>query len=204
MRAVAPINLHLGHRMSPSRIHSELRDATAGSHAAVDLAFSKYDLTTVASYGEFLCAHARALGGLEHRLTRSRATLPPWSSRMAYLAADLEALGIALPRFSPLTGRFSNAVLHGMLYVVEGSRFGSMILARRVPPAFPSAFLRAAHAQGEWQSLLTALDTLGSVNPAKWITDAVVGAQMTFEHYLRCSSTVSLITSTKAEVRSGR
>jgi heme oxygenase len=174
--------------MALSSSQSKLRDATADNHAAVDLEFSRYDLADIASYGEFLCAHARALGGVEQRLTAERSTLPAWSPRMPCLKADLEALGLPLPDSSPFKGDFSSAMVHGVLYVVEGSRLGSAVLSRRVGRMFPSTFLSAVHLQGEWTSFLAAFDGVAANKPARWFEDAIVGAKLTFDRYARSSS----------------
>jgi heme oxygenase len=177
--------------MAPAPIQSKLRNATAHSHAAVDQEFSRYDLADMSSYGEFLRAHARALGGLEKRLIEDRDALPVWSPRMRFLEADLQALGLPVPTPLPLAGDFSSAMMHGVLYVVEGSRLGSVVLSRRVAPDFPSTFLHAAHAQGEWQALLSVLDGAATDNSEQWFEEAVTGARRTFDHYTRGSSTTA-------------
>ena len=192
--------------MVSTPIQSRLRKATAGNHVAVDLEFSRYDLEDIASYGEFLEAHARALGCLEAKLTKDRASLPTWSPRMHHLEADLQTLGLPLPTPLLLKGDFSGPMMHGLLYVVEGSRLGSAVLSRRVAPAFPSTFLRAVHAQGEWQSLVTALDGVAADNPTGWFEEVAAGARMTFDHYIRGSLATALVRSPNltGTPRSGR
>jgi len=45
--------------------------------------------------------------------------------------------------------------------VLEGSRLGGAVLARRVPAELPRAFLGATHPPGAWRELLARIDRCG-------------------------------------------
>lgn len=155
-----------------------LRAATAPDHDHVDAAFAGYDLAKRGDYVRFLMAHARALPAAEDALVIR--TLPTWRRRTPMLAADLTALGEAMPEPLPFTLPPGDAAALGALYVVEGSRLGGIMLARRVGDPLPSAYLGARHEQGEWRTLLAAIDDLVGEDG---IAEAVAGAHATFALY---------------------
>ncbi|AXJ96784.1 MULTISPECIES: biliverdin-producing heme oxygenase [unclassified Sphingomonas] len=158
-----------------------LRRATAADHAAVDAAFGAFRLTDVDDYARFLTAHARALGAIEAVLAGAPA-LPAWRQRLPLLAADLAALDQPLPvpiHWAP----DDPAARWGALYVIEGSRLGGQLLARRVPPSLPRAYLGAVHRPGEWRALLHAIEVQATASDAAWRGAAIAGARQTFALY---------------------
>ncbi len=176
-----PIALDAGnglrHRFAMTAVHM-LRSATAPDHDRVDAAFAGYDLGDRAAYIRFLLAHARALPSAEDALAIH--DLPRWRRRAPMLAADLTALGEIMPDPLPFALPAGRAAALGALYVLEGSRLGGVLLARRVPATLPSAYLAAKHERGEWRALLAAIDAdIGEVAAA----EAVAGAHAAFALY---------------------
>jgi heme oxygenase len=148
----------------PGHARFHLRDATAARHDAVDDAFSAFDLKEPAGYRSFLEAQYACIAPLEAALTAGGlgAVLPDWPARHRgpLLAADVAELGGAA---SPVTDMdvsiFSGAgALLGAAYVLEGSRFGGAVLARRLPPGAPQRFLGAAAQPKAWRALVASLD----------------------------------------------
>ncbi|WP_288938238.1 biliverdin-producing heme oxygenase [uncultured Sphingomonas sp.] len=159
-----------------------LRKATAADHDAVDAGFGVFRLDDATDYGLFLVAHAQALHVVETALAGD-STLPAWRPRAALLAADLAALGLAMPASAPAPaiarlddpdGRW------GALYVIEGSRLGGRVLAKTVPSALPTAYLAAVHEQGEWRTLLAAIDARGAASDDRARAAIIRGARQTF------------------------
>ena len=149
----------------PGAARLELRDATAEDHAVVDAAYSVFDLSDPAGYRAFLRAQHACLGPIEEILTRADAqrVLPDWPSRRraGLLAADLRDLGAATHAglsTAALGDLRDPAAALGALYVLEGSRFGGSVLARRVGPGLPLRFLGAGPEPGAWRLLVSALD----------------------------------------------
>ena len=145
----------------------------------MDAAFGGYALDDRAGYAAFLTAHARALPAAEARM----ATLPfaaTLAMRTPLLAADLAALGLAVPPALPLPDRDA-AAAWGTLYVVEGSRLGGAMLARGVPAEWPAAYLRAVHPAGGWRAVRAAIDA--AAGDAAWRERMVAGALETFALY---------------------
>lgn len=159
-----------------------LRGRTSAAHEGIDAAFARFDLGDARSYGQFLEAHGRVLPTLEALLATSEA-LPAWRPRLALLAEDLAALGAEGPREPQNLPAMGAPALHGVLYVLEGSRLGGKLLARGVGEGLPSAFLSAGHEKGEWRNLLEQLDAAAAANGAAWLDEAVAGAQFAFRLY---------------------
>lgn len=160
----------------------QLRVATAKDHDGVDARFGSVSLDDPAGYRRVLTAHARALPAVEAALTADGRELPIWRPRTAVLAADLAALGVAMPEPLPfaVTG---DAGRWGALYVIEGSRLGGQLLARSVGQDLPSAYLSSRHEPGEWRALLAALDARAAAMGAAWEDAAIAGARATFALY---------------------
>lgn len=159
---------------------ASLRAATASDHDAVDAGFGRYDLTDADDYRAFLIAHAKALPAVEAWL-KDIPGLAAVRSRSEALAADLAALGEAMPTPMAFDLTHSEAAGWGAMYVVEGSRLGGIMLSRSVPEGMPSAYLGAKHLSGEWRALLATIDR----QPADkaWLADAVAGAKAAFALY---------------------
>jgi heme oxygenase len=168
-----------GHAKRMSAVQ-QLRAATAANHDAVDAAFAEVDFADPESYGRFLMAHARALLAVEQALV-SIDGLPPLRPRAALIMDDLRALGLAPPMPLPflLSGRTSSAF--GAAYVLEGSRLGGGMLAKRVGAGMPIAYLSATHLSGEWRQFLAMLDR--SAADGAWIVEAIAAARATFDLY---------------------
>lgn len=173
------------HQASAGAARLELRAATAAAHAAVDRAYSGFDLSRPAGYRAFLDAQNACLAPLEDALTSAGAQrlLPDWRHRRraALLAADLADLGAAArARPHPLLDLELGepAAVLGALYVLEGSRFGSAVLARRLPPAAPARFLGAAAEPDRWRVLVAAMDRHLGSEPA--LAAAVACARAVF------------------------
>ena len=155
-----------------------LRTATAPDHEQVDAAFAGYDLAVHEDYVRFLIAHARALPAAEDALAIH--DLPGWRRRTPMLAADLTALGEIMPDPLHFVLPAGRAAALGALYVVEGSRLGGVMLARRVGDALPGAYLNARHERGEWRALLAAIDAdVGEDS----VAEAIAGAHAAFALY---------------------
>lgn len=166
-----------------------LRSATAAKHDAVDKAFSRFDLRDARSYGHFLIAHARALPGVESALGACTG-LPPFVPRAGLLRADLAALGLSMPAMLPFASPGSEAAGFGALYVIEGSRLGGTVLAKRVPASLPRAYLSAAHLPGGWRAFGEVLDHAGQAGGPNWIEQAIEAAEATFDLYAAAATEV--------------
>jgi len=160
---------------------AQLRAATAPDHETVDAVFGGFDLADTAAYTRFLTAHALALPGVETVLA-DRPGLPPLRPRAQLLEADLTALKQPIPTPLAIAPPADAAAAFGMAYVIEGSRLGGGILAKRVPPWMPRAYLSATHQPGEWRAFGQALDEAAGDDPA-WIASAIEAAKSVFALY---------------------
>jgi heme oxygenase len=148
---------------SPGAARFRLRDATAPDHAAVDRVYAGFDLSSPQDYRAFLEAQHSCLAPLEEGLTASDVgtLLPDWPARRrtALLVEDLDALGA--PHVRPMTLTLAlpgPAAILGAVYVLEGSRFGGAVLARRLPFGTPARFLGAPAEPRSWRTLVEMLD----------------------------------------------
>lgn len=145
-----------------------LRSATADDHERLDALFSRFDLTSRSGYGDFLLAQAGGFFSVEDALERAGVVdfVSDWPVRRRsdLLAADLSALGLAIP--SPSTGpAFSKeAAVLGGLYVLEGSRLGGAMLVRSVPDDLPKSFLSGGN-PAAWRAFVQLLDQRLSSEP---------------------------------------
>jgi heme oxygenase len=165
---------------------AELRARTAYAHASVDATFGAYDLSDRDEYLALLLAHARALPVVEHLMTQD-ASLPPTRPRSALPMADLAALRHAVPAPLVFAGSSEGAGGWGILYVVEGSRLGGGILAKRVGAGLPTTYLADLHEPGEWRRIGTVIDTAATTYGRAWLDQAVIGAESCFELYRRAA-----------------
>ena len=170
---------------SPGTARSRLRQATAADHAAVDKAYSAFDLSKASDYRTFLDAQYGCLSPLEDALTAGGAAevIADWPSRRraALIRADLDDLNAPAraERSAPLTPALHGAgAVLGSLYVLEGSRFGGSVLARRVAAGLPTRFLSAGSAPEAWRSLMLAMDR--HLASEKAFADAVAAARAVF------------------------
>lgn len=172
-------------RADPAGAVALLRTETAAAHEAVDAAFGRYALDDPPAYRSMLIAHARALPAAERALSALpfARTLP---LRTPLLAADLAALDADLPAPLAWDAPADAAGLWGALYVVEGSRLGGVMIARGVPGDFPSAYLSAGHAPGQWQAIRAAVDA--NVAGERDRAAMLAGAHATFDLYQRAAA----------------
>lgn len=157
-----------GAEAKPATSRDRLRAATAQAHEAVDGLFSRFDLAEPQSYCLFLEAHQAVLPACEQALDRAgaQALLADWPSRRrgSALAADLHDLGGTEARPIPPIAIVTDAQAWGLLYVLEGSRLGGTVLARRVAQSSDvqsrAATRYLSHGEGQrlWPSFVTALN----------------------------------------------
>jgi heme oxygenase (biliverdin-IX-beta and delta-forming) len=173
--------------MMPKPAHEALRAGTRAGHDRVDAAFGGFDLGDRDSYRRFLCAHAAALLPIEAWLDTNDATalISDWPGRRraATLTADLGNLGAEPAPAPPFDCDTHPAMMAGVIYVVEGSRLGGRLLSRRIGPDLPSAYLDADQPAGNWQFLLSQLDTILYDDALRAL--AVQGALRAFDRFER-------------------
>jgi heme oxygenase len=162
----------------------QLRAATAADHDKVDSAFGETDFGDRAAYGRFLTAHALALPAVEAMLEDVSA-LPPRRPRTPLIEGDLRALGLDMPPPLPFPVPVSTAAAFGSAYVIEGSRLGGGILAKRVGADLPTAYLSETHLPGEWRGFLAALDRAAEGHA--WIAEMIAAARATFDLYRKAA-----------------
>jgi heme oxygenase len=162
----------------------QLRAATAADHDAVDSAFGETDFGDHAAYGRFLTAHALALPAVEAALEGFTA-LPPRRLRAPLIESDLRALGVDMPSPLPISAPETTAAAFGTAYVIEGSRLGGGMLAKRVGADLPTAYLSETHLPGEWRGFLAALDR--SAEGDSWIAEMIAAARATFDLYRKAA-----------------
>ncbi len=162
--------------------HQLLRAATGIAHERLDARFGVFDLADTRDYGRFLQAHAAALMPVEAALDTAgmAALLDDWPARRraALIAADLAALGLAMPAPVPVAPLANMAAAWGAAYVVEGSRLGGAMLARRVADDAPRAYLATPLPKGAWRLFLGRLDAALDADAAR--ATAIRGALATF------------------------
>ena len=163
-------------------VHAALRAATRDEHERLDTMMGGFDLADRASYQDFLCAHAMALPAIETALDDAGFAdrLEDWPERRrgAALAADLAALGGAMPEPLVPPALSGTAAQWGAAYVIEGSRLGGKFLARQVGADLPKAYLGAPQAGGGWRRFLDGLDR--AVTSPRQIAEAREAARAAF------------------------
>lgn len=165
----------------PDSVRHRLRRATAQDHERVDELFSRFSLESQADYTAFLQAHARAVGALEPAAA-------PMHPRLSLLADDLAALDAPMPSPLPLEDKGGEGFRWGLLYALEGSRLGGAMLARRVAPDLPRAYLSAVHEKGGWAAFQQALDAAAAEGGAAWVEDAARGAAAAFALFAQAAA----------------
>ena len=156
-----------------------LRAATRDEHARVDAVFSQLDLSQREGYGAFLIAQARVLPPLEQAVAAA-GLWPDAAPRSAALAADLADLMMSMPAAQPGVEFRNPAELWGALYVVEGSRLGGKVLARRVGAGFPMRFLERDAAGQVWVAFQAAMARSPMLARPTGPADVLAGARKTF------------------------
>lgn len=174
-------------------LRSRLRAATAPHHQRVDAAFSAFPLEQIDGYRDFLRAHAQVVDPLEVALEASRieAMVNDWPQRQRRhaLSADLAELEGRPPVTESIPYPLRPGWCLGAAYVIEGSRLGGRVLAKRVASGNPSAPLRYLAGHGttpSWAAFLEQLERHGKTHP--W-EDVQAGAMDTFERFLAAAKT---------------
>ena len=140
-----------------------LREETAADHAAVDAIYSRFDLGDPRGYRAFLEAQYACFAPIEQALAVAGAgdLLADWPARRRarLLAADLADLGAGSLVPGPSSARLAGpAAALGAIYVLEGSRFGGALLARRLWTGAPARFLGGGTDPTAWRALLAVMD----------------------------------------------
>ncbi|MGR3759804.1 biliverdin-producing heme oxygenase [Roseobacteraceae bacterium NS-SX3] len=142
-----------------------MKAATEADHGTLDRLVSRWDLSQQESYADFLRLHSALVPPLENWLAAcgAAALLPDWPMRQRTdaLLSDLRAL--SLPPLEPVPVALEPCLpsAAGVLYVLEGSRLGGKVLARRAAAAeteLPASFLLHGADQRLWQSFLNWLN----------------------------------------------
>lgn len=166
-------------------LRAMLRAATARDHARLDKMAAGLDVSRPDGYRAFLLWHARVLPVLEERLGMMP-ELPDWAERRraAALMDDLSALDLKVPAPCRAPPLLNGPERIGALYVLEGSRLGAAVLARRVEsgqPHAPRAFLTHGRDAQLWRHFLIWLEEQHIAEEA--VPDMIAGARATFAAY---------------------
>ena len=170
-----------------------LRTETAGAHDKLDRAHDGGAFSDLVDYGRFLEAQARIFPAAEAALASSQEyrTLPDWDRRFRSeaLLSDLSGLGIAAPPPIPFDLAQRPGSATGLAYVLEGSRLGGKLIARKLEQAglenAPTAFITHGASERFWPSFTT---WLASRHPDEAYGDAAVAsARATFGLFLEAT-----------------
>ena len=171
---------------------TRLRTATAPLHEQVDAAYAGFGFDQPGGYRRFLRAHSRVLGSLEVALEQAGITalLDDWPSRVRRqaLAADLQTLGDPLPVPLPALQLPDPASCWGAAYVLEGSRLGGRVLARRlhlIDPRAPTRYLEHGDVGRLWPGFLERLEA--AAHPLGWPA-MLAAAEATFELFITAAA----------------
>jgi heme oxygenase len=159
-----------------------LREATRPQHDIVDDVYSGFDLSDPHAYGRFLRAQSASISAIEAALAApAQALLGDWPARARahLLVADLADLGLAPAAPVQAPDFADNAAVLGAVYVLEGSRFGGAVLARRLAPGAPARFLTEGGEPNSWRSFIASLDQHLSSEEA--LETAVEAARAVFQ-----------------------
>lgn len=138
-----------------------LKAATDDVHRELDDRLSRLDLAEAPDYRRFLSFHAKTIPPFEEALAAAgaNAIIDGWDRgrRSDAIRIDLEALGEPIPDLAAVEPICGTGELLGTAYVIEGSRLGGRVLARRVGEGLPMNFLSAS-GSNSWPSVVAALD----------------------------------------------
>lgn len=167
-----------------------LRSETSQAHNTLDRAHDGGDFASVDDYSRFLEAQARIFPAAEAYLAASEEfrTLPDWPDRLRSdaLMADLAALGRNQPPL--LSFRFEDrpGVAAGIAYVLEGSRLGGKLIARKLERGglqdAPVSFIDHGADNRFWPSFTTWLSARDQSEA--YAEDALAAANATFGLFL--------------------
>jgi heme oxygenase len=180
-----------------------LRDATREAHGDAEKAFDldsrtasrhEYAALLVALHDFHSCAEdrLRSVGGWD-------ALRPPVDlsarERTGLLEQDLESLAVPVPSAAvpvELPSLDGLPAALGCLYVLEGSRLGGALVARRavsvLGPDLPVAFFSGGRRPtgADWRSLQRSLDWFGAVAGHRCADTVVATANQTFSALVDC------------------
>jgi heme oxygenase len=151
----------------------------------VDEAFGAFDLGCPRAYGLALSAHARCAPAVEAGLKGAR-VWSAWAERTPLLAADMAELGRAAPPPLELGAPLCAAGAWGAQYVMEGSKLGGKLLARRVAPGLPRRYL-AAEGEPGWPRFQAELQAAADHAGPGFIEAAVRAARRVFLMFERAA-----------------
>lgn len=148
--------------ITPPALALALRHATRAAHRALDhhplLAPLVQPDLRLCDYVQALCALVAPLSALENIVSALAAPFPP---RKEALLADIAALGASPLRLQASLPSFpTDDHRWGVLYVLEGSRLGSAVIASRLAVSLPTAprrFFSNADGARHWPRFLTLL-----------------------------------------------
>lgn len=169
-----------------------LRAATEAEHSLLDRRMSRMLQEQSGGYEKFLALMATVILPMESALNEAQVwnILPDWPqrTRSEALLADLAELDISAPdggrscSHLPLS---DEAYVHGVLYVLEGSRLGGRVILRGLEQAQrrrPTHYLSHGHGSTFWQTFLVQLE--GSHAARDNPEAAITGAKTTFSLFL--------------------
>ena len=179
-----------------------LREVSRTIHEQVDKAYSRFNLSDVASYGAFLQAHGRVLPQVESWL-KGEHELPHWSGRTEHLQSDLTELGYGLPEPLDWQSPSGSGAALGALYVLEGSRLGGKMLSAQVGEGLPRAYLSAGHEKGGWPAFLQILRDRLENSDGNYRQSVMDGVTSTFDLFRRAAAVRDLAGRTLSGTRPG-
>jgi heme oxygenase len=169
-----------------------LRAETSDAHEALDHAHEGGDFADLSGYGRFLESQARLFPPLETWLAGSDEfrTLPEWRDRLRSpaLMSDLNHLGLAPPKPMPFLCEDRPGSAAGLAYVLEGSRLGGKLIARRLGEAklaAPVEFITQGDDRRFWPSFTSWLSTREAGQA--YVDAAIAAARAAFEGFLEAT-----------------
>ncbi len=148
-------------------LRTVLRRETQADHATVDRLVQTLDLSALTGYTDFLRLHAAVLLPLERWLEHDGVAVElrdwPQRARSRALLNDLAHHGVrSVPQIDIALDR-GFAARAGALYVIEGARLGSRVLANAsegCPSPLSRQFLLHGRGRGYWPSFVKWLNGL--------------------------------------------
>lgn len=163
---------------APGAFHIMLRETTRREHQLIDAKLSLLDLTAASTYRIFLNIHYAALRSLA--VAWRREDHQEFGGLLDRLRSDLAAMGAAVDeRIRPLDAALAPAHRLGVSYVIRGSRLGSKVLRRRVPPHLSTSYL--AHEPAlSWPVFLAQLELQAGEIGSHAQAQIIDGAKLAF------------------------
>ncbi len=161
-----------------------LRQETAASHAALDATASADDLTDPVGYARFLTRQYRARVPIEAWVERAcpEQVAPPPVAHL--IAADLAAMGCAIPQTSLQFKLPVGVDPIGLAWAIAGSHLGNRMMLKTLQDTesdSPCSFLADKKMQRFWCELRPQLDRPVSAVHAQ---PAITAASTVFAHFL--------------------